>query len=156
MFGQSKETDTPIDEPAFRLTLPGQWSRKPSSDSTRWVYYRDKGEQLTVSLFGLKSGMGKDERSTMFKHFVEVRKQAESATPGLTAVTTTETNFGESGGILAARYGGTEPAIHRHFMCLMLGSTSAFTVFYYEAIGQTQSEAEARAKSIMNSVALPR
>jgi hypothetical protein len=157
MFGNSKATDTAIDEPAFRLTLPGQWSRKPSSDPTRWVYQSDNGEELTVSLLGLKSGMSTDERSKMFKRLAELRKHAESAMPnGLTAVTTTDTTFGESGGILAARYGGTEPAVHRRFICLMLGSTSAFTVFYYEAVGLTQSETDARAKTIMNSVVVPR
>jgi hypothetical protein len=156
VFGKSKATDTPINEPAFRLTLPGQWSSKPSSDPTRWVYHSDNGEELTVSFLGLKSGMSADERSKMFKRLAELRKHAESATPGLTAVTTTETTFGESGGILAARYGGTELAVHRRFMCLMLGSTSAFTVFYYEAVGLAQSETDARAKTIMNSVVVPR
>jgi hypothetical protein len=156
MFGKSKATDTAIDEPAFRLTLPGQWSRKPSSDPTRWVYHSDNGEELTVSLLGLKNGMSTDERSKMFKRLAELRKHAESATPGLTAVTTTDTTFGESGGILAARYGGSEPAVQRRFMCLMLGSASAFTVFYYEAVGLTQSETDARAKTIMNSVVVPR
>jgi hypothetical protein len=155
-FGKSKATDTPINESAFRLTLPGQWSSKPSSDPTRWVYHSDNGEELTVSFLGLKSGMSADERSKMFKRLAELRKHAESATPGLTAVTTTETTFGESGGILAARYGGTELAVHRRFMCLMLGSTSAFTVFYYEAVGLTQSETDARAKTILNSVVVPR
>jgi len=156
MFGNSKARDTAIDEPAFRLTLPGQWSRKPSSDPTRWVYHSDNGEELTVSLLALKSGMSTDERSKMFKRLAELRKHAESAMPGLTAVTTTDTTFGESEGILAARYGGTEPAVHRRFMCLMLGSTSAFMVFYYEVLGLTQSETDARAKTIMNSVVVPR
>jgi hypothetical protein len=156
VFGKSKATETPINEPAFRLTLPGQWSSQPSSDPTRWVYHSDNGEELTVSILGLKSGMSADERSKMFKRLAELRKHAESATPGLSAVSTTETTFGESGGILAARYGGTEPAAHRRFMCLMLGSTSAFTVFYYEAVGLTQSETDARAKTIMNSVVVPR
>jgi hypothetical protein len=86
----------------------------------------------------------------------ELRKKAESATPGVTAVTTTDTTFGESGGILAARYGGAEPAQHRRFPCLMLGSTSAFTIFYYEAVGLTQSETDARAKTIMNSIVVPK
>jgi hypothetical protein len=156
VFGKSKPTDTPINEPAFHLTLPGQWSSKPSSDPTRWVYHTGNGEELTVSILGLKSGMSADERSKMFKRLAELRKHADSATPGLTAVTTTETTFGESGGILAARYGGTEPAVHRRFMCLMLGSTSTFTVFYYEAVGLPQSETDARAKTIMNSVVVPR
>jgi hypothetical protein len=156
VFGKSKATDTPINEPAFRLTLPGQWSSKPSPDPTRWVYHTGNGEGLTVSILGLKSGLSADERSKMFKRLAELRKHAESATPGLTAVTTTETTFGESGGILAARYSGTEPAVHRRFICLILGSTSAFTVFYYEAVGLTESETDARAKTIMNSVVVPR
>ena len=156
MFGKSKATDTAIDEGAFRLTLPGQWSKKPSSDPTRWVYHSDNGEELTVSLLGFKSGMSADERSKTFKRLAELRKHAETGTPGLTSVTTTDTTFGESEGILAARYGGSEPALHRRFMCLMLGSTSAFTIFYYEAVGLTQSETDTRAKTIMNSVVVPR
>lgn len=155
-YGQEKAKDTPIDESSFRLTLPGQWNKKPSSDPTRWVYYRDNREQLTVSVFGLKSGTGADERSKMLKRLVEIRKNAESATPGSTAVTTTDTTFGESGGILAARYSGAEPAANRRFVCLILGSTSAFTVFYYEGVGLGQSETDARAKTIMNSVVVPR
>ena len=138
VFGKSKPTDTPINEPAFHLTLPGQWSSKPSSDPTRWVYHTGNGEELTVSILGLKSGMSADERSKMFKRLAELRKHADSATPGLTAVTTTETTFGESGGILAARYSRAEPALHRRF--------------YYEAVGLTKSETDARAKTIMNSV----
>jgi hypothetical protein len=156
MFGKSKARDTAIEERGFRLTLPGQWSRKPSSDPTRWVYHNDSGEELTVSLFDFKSGMSADERSKTFKRLAELRKHAESAAPGVAAVTTTDTTFGESGGILAARYGGTEPAVHRRFVCLMLGSASAFTVFYYEAVGLTQSEADARAKTIMNTVVVPK
>jgi hypothetical protein len=155
-FGKSKATDTAVDEGAFRVTLPGQWNKKPTSDPTRWIYHSDNGEELTVSLLGFKTGMSADERSKTFKRLAELRKHAESATPGLTAVTTTDTTFGESGGILAARYGGTEPAARRHFVCLMLGSTSAFTVFYYEAIGLTESESDGRAKTIMNSVVVPR
>jgi len=31
-----------------------------------------------------------------------------------------------------AWYGGTEPAVHRRFICLILGRASAFTVFYYD------------------------
>jgi hypothetical protein len=138
MFGESKAPDTAIHERAFRLTLPGRWSSKPSSDPTRWVYQSDNGEQLTVSFLGFNSAMSADERLKTFKHLVELRKRAESSISGLTAVTTTDITFGESGGILAARYGGTESAVHRRFMCLMLGSTSAFTVFYYESVDLTQ------------------
>ena len=52
VFGKSKPTDTPINEPAFHLTLPGQWSSKPSSDPTRWVYHTGNGEEFR-SLDGL-------------------------------------------------------------------------------------------------------
>ena len=83
-------------------------------------------------------------------------RHSELCMPGLTSVMTTDTTFGESEGILAARYGGTEPAVHRRFMCLMLGSTSGFTIFYYEAVGLTQSETDARSKTIMNSVVVPK
>jgi hypothetical protein len=156
MFAKSKATDTAIDEGVFRLTLPGHWSKMPSSDPTRWVYHSDNGEELTVSLLGFKSGMSADERSKTFKRLAELRKHAETAMPGLTSVMTTDTTFGESEGILAARYGGTEAAAHRRFMCLMLGSTSGFTIFYYEAVGLTQSETDARSKTIMNSVVVPK
>jgi len=158
-FGMSRQdgaTNTSIDEPAFRLTLPGHWRNKPSSDPKRWIYGSDDQEQLTVSLLGLGSGMSANERTKMFRRLVQSRKHAESDAPGLTAVTITETAFGESGGILAARYGGTEPAVQRRFICLMLGSTTAFMIFYYEAVGLTQSETDARAKLIIDSVVVPK
>jgi len=152
MSGESKPKETVIDERAFRFTLPGQWSREPSSDPTRWSYQNDHGEYLTVSLLGFSSGMGAEERSKVFNRLVEMRKHAETALPGFTAVTTTQTTFGESGGILAARYSGIQSAVHRRFTCLMLGSSSAFTVFYYEAVGLSKTQSEARAKAIMNSI----
>ena len=82
VFGKSTATDTPINEPAFRLILPGQWSSKPSSDSTRWVYHSGNGEELTISILRLKSGLSADGRSEMFKRLAELRRHAESATPG--------------------------------------------------------------------------
>ncbi|MGD0568347.1 MAG: hypothetical protein ABSA78_08070 [Candidatus Sulfotelmatobacter sp.] len=156
MLGKSEGKDTVIGEGPFRLTLPGQWRTEQSSDPTRWVYRSDNGEQLTVSVLGFKGGLSVDERFKSFKRLTELRKHAEAATPGLTAVTTTDTTFGDSGGILAARYGGTQPTVHRRFMCLMLGSTSAFWVFYYESVGLAGSESDARAKTIMNSIVVPR
>ncbi len=156
MSGKSKPKETVIDERAFRFTLPGQWSREPSSDPTRWAYQSDHGDYLTVSLLGFFSGMGAEERSKAFNRLVEMRKLAETALPGLTAVTTTQTTFGESGGILAARYSGIQSAVHRRFTCLMLGSSSAFTAFYYEAVGLTKTQSEDRAKTIMNSIIVPR
>jgi len=137
------------------MVLPGEWTRQPSSDLTRWSYASRNAERLTVSFIRLPPEQEAEERSKTFDRLVELRKKAETALPELSPITTTETNFGESGGILAARYAGVEPAAKRRFFCLMLGSSQAFTVFYYEAVGLTEVQSEARAKTIMNTIVVP-
>jgi hypothetical protein len=153
MFWKSKQTDTAIDERAFRLTLPGQWSRQPSSDATRWSYRSDTGrDQLTVSLLSSTKRMSTDEQFATLKRLTELRRRAETDTPGVSGITMTDTTFAESAGVHAARFGGVESGSQRRFSCLLLCSPSAVTVFYYEAIGLTEQESDARARAILNSV----
>jgi len=153
MFWKSKTKDTAIDERVFRLTLPGQWTRQPSSDATRWTYRSDTGrDQVTVSLLSFTHRMSADEQLATLKRVTELRRRAETDTPGVSGVTMTDTTFAESGGVHAARYGGIESGSHRRFSCLLLCSPSAVTIFYYEAIGLTDQESDARARAIFNSV----
>lgn len=158
MFWKSKTKDTLIQERPFRLTLPGKWDQEPSSDLTRWIYYsEDRREQLTVSFpLGSTHALSKDEQSQTLVRVVEMHRSVWTKLPGLTPVTMTETTFGESAGVLAARYGGIEPARHHRFSCLVLCSPWAVTVFLYEATGLSEAESDARARTIMNSIALPR
>ena len=68
----------------------------------------------------------------------------------------TEIRYGESDGVLAARYGGFEPPTRRRFHALLLCSPLAVTVYYYEAIGLSEAEASDRARTIMNSIVVPK
>jgi len=63
MLWKSEPKDTAIDEGVFRLTLPGHWSRQPSTDATRWTYRSDTGrDQLTVSLLSSTHRLSTDEQ----------------------------------------------------------------------------------------------
>ncbi len=68
----------------------------------------------------------------------------------------TETTFGESQGVLAARYGGMEAAERRRFATLLLCSPVAITTYYYEGLGLTEAEFETGAKATMNSIVVPK
>jgi hypothetical protein len=153
MFWKSKPTDTAIHERAFRLTLPGQWSRQPSSEATRWSYQSDTGrDHLTVSLLSSTKHMSADEQLETLKRVTELRRHAEVVAPGVYGITMTDTTFAESAGVHAARFGGVESGSQRRFFCLLLCSPSTVMVFYYEAIGLTEEESNARARAILNSV----
>jgi len=157
MFWKAKPKDTAIAERGFRLTLPGRWTRQPETEATRWTYLSNtEGDQLTVSLFSFAHRLSADEQLEALKRFTEIRRRAETETPGVSGITLTETTFAESGGVHAARFGGIEPGTQRRFHCLLLCSASAVTVFYHEAIGLSEQESDARAKAIFNSVAVSR
>jgi hypothetical protein len=82
---------------------------------------------------------------------VVLRRKAEAEVSGIVM---TNTTFGESRGVFAARFAGFESASQRRFNCLLLCSQSGVTTFYYEALGMTEQEADARAKPVFNSVAV--
>ena len=153
-FGQSM-TDTLIQERPFSITLPGSWTRKQSSDPNRWVYQSKDGRgQLTVSLpLGAIRRLSKEERSDTLKRIVALLRRAQTEV-GATAITMTETTFGESGGVLAARFGGVEPAGKRRFAALSLCSPTELIYFYYEATSLTEAEFNANGRAIMNSIHL--
>jgi hypothetical protein len=156
MFGKSRPKNTAVAENAFRFTLPGSWIPEPSSDPTRWSYHTsNQDEHLTVSLFGFTPATT-DEKSVLFRKMVEMHRGVQTRMPdGPTGVVLTETMFGESGGILAARYGGID-AVHRRFRCLLLGGSKALTIFYYEALDMTESDTDTRARLIFNSIVVPK
>jgi len=156
-FWKSKPEDTPVRENAFRLTLPGKWSPEASSDPTRWTYHSENGhEQLTVSLFAWAKRLSPEEQRQTLERMTEIHRNVQIKMPGMDAITMTDTTFGESGGTIAARYGGVDPAHQRRFWSLLLSSPVAVTVFYYEAVGMSETEADMKAKAIMNSIVVPR
>jgi hypothetical protein len=121
---------TVIDERIFHLKLPGQWSCQPSSDGMRWTYRRDIGfDQLTVSLLSSTKCLSIDEQLVTLERVTELRRRAETETPGISGVTLTDTTFTESGGVQAARFGGIESGTQRRFSCSLLCSPSAVVVF---------------------------
>jgi hypothetical protein len=111
---ESGPKGTSINEPEFRVTLPGQWSQEPSPDSARWSYHTEaKNEQLTVSMpLVITQQMSRDERVAI-----------ETKMPGFAAVVITEPTFGEADGLLAVRYRGVDSERQPRFHCLLLGSS---------------------------------
>lgn len=156
--GKSSPTkDTAVRENAFSLTLPGRWSTDASDDPARRSYHASNGREfLTVSLLVFAHRLSTQEQHQTIKKMAEIRRGVETKVPGVTALTMTETTFGEADGILAARYGGVEPATGRRFHALLLCSPLAVTVYYYEARGLSEVEAASRARAIMNSIAVPK
>ena len=153
---QSK--DTPIHESAFRLTLPGKWVQKPSSDPNRWVYQNeDVREQITVSLpLGSVRQLSKDEQSKTLRRLAELDRRAQTQVTDVASDAMTETTFGEADGVLAARFSGVRPARQYRFTSLLLCSPSTVVVFNYETTGLTEAEFETRGRTMMNSIVVPR
>jgi len=150
--------DTRINETSFRLTLPGICAVDAPSDPNRRNYHT-RAEELTVSIFGSllpASGKSHDEKAATFRRWVNKRRDLETRVPGTEGAKVTEPIFGESGGVFAARYTGFDPSSQRRFHCMLLASSSAFEIFYYEAEGMTEQAAEDRAKPIFKSVDIPR
>jgi hypothetical protein len=143
---------TTVSEPAFRVTLPGSWS-DASGDPGTWVYRSTEDEQLTVSVWGLDSGLSRGQREKTMRRVIELRRQSEEAAAA--SVRLSATRFGNAGGILAARYSGTEPDTGRRLHCLVLGSKRAITFVYYESLTLPPQQSDARARSIFNTVAVP-
>lgn len=157
LLAERKSTDTKITEVAFQLTLPGEWSAIPSNDAARWTYAsKDGHENLTVSIFGDLSKMSPEEKSSSFRKIVGIRQKAETKFRGSESVEVSDPTFGESDGVLAARYLGVDRARRSRFHCLLLASSLTVTTFYYEALDFSESEAEAHAKEIFNSISVPR
>lgn len=142
MFWKSKPKDTPIRENAFRLTLPGKWVQKPSSDPTRWVYQTEDGRaQLTVSLILVfNHRLSNDEQKETLDRVVDLHRRAQTKMSNAPAVTLAETTFAEINGVLGARYLGVGTAGHLRFASLLLCSPVALTTYYYEALDSTEAE----------------
>lgn len=156
LLGQADANQKVFAEDAFRVALPKDWTGGLTADKERWSYQsRDQGEQLTVSILGVTKPMGTEQRSAAFKKIVALRHDVETKMPdGAKGVKVTDPSFAEKGGILAARYGGSDAA-GRQFRCLLLGGSRAITIFYFESIQLNASAADARARAIFNSITVP-
>ena len=155
--GRPPMKDTAVNENGFKLTLPGKWTADASDDPTRRSYHADNGHEfLTVSLLVFEKRLNNEQQHQAIKRIAEIHRGVETKAAGTTALTMTEISYGESDGVLAARYGGIEPPTRRRFHALLLCSPLAVTVYYYEAIGLSESEASNRARTIMNSVVVPK
>ena len=153
----SPMSTTEVSEDAFHLTLPGKWTTEEAADSARWNYRSEDGrEGLTVSLMTSKDRMNPEKQRGTLNRMAELHRKVVTKVFGPAALTMYDTTFGETNGVMAARYGGTETATHRRFHSLLLCSPLAVTVFFYEAVGLPEKEADARAKAIMNSIAVPK
>ena len=149
--------DTSIKENAFSLKLPGKWTADASDDPTRWSYHADNGHEfLTVSLLVFEKRLNNEQQHQAIKRLAEIHRGVQTKAAGTAALTMTEITYGESDGVLVARYGGFEPPTRRRFHALLLCSPLAVTVYYYEAIGLSEPEASNRARTIMNSIAVPK
>lgn len=158
-IAQSKSVATKVNETSFRLTLPGAWEAGDESDPTKRVYHTDH-EQLTVSIFGPLIGSAgstsHEDRVSRFKIWVKKRIDLEAKLSDHPGVIAKEPLYGESRGTLAARYEGFDSGYQRRFHCMILARSSAFEAFYYEAVGMSEQAAEDRAKTIFNSVDIPK
>lgn len=158
---EPRPQNTVINETSFRLTLPGPWTTGDMNDPSRRTYHSATGDEgLTVSIFGSFFGSpgskSHDERAVIFKRWVEKRRQVETKMPGSADATVTEPFYSEAQGTMAARYEGFDPSRRRRFHCLVLASSSAFEIFYYESVDVGQGLAEEHAKAIFNSVDIPK
>jgi len=95
--------------------------------------------------------MSSDQQMATLARAAVLRRKAEAEVSG---VVMSDTDFGVSAGVYAARFAGFEPASQRRFNCLLLCSQSAVTTFYYEALGMSEQESDARASPLFNSIAV--
>lgn len=156
VFSQAEGNRRVFAEDAFRLILPKDWTGGLTADKERWSYHsRDQDQQLTVSILGVTNPMDTEQRSAAFKKIVALRHDAETKMPdGPKGVKVTDPSFAEKGGLLAARYGGSDAA-GRRFRCLLLGGSRAITIFYFESLRPDDGAADAKARVIFNSITVP-
>jgi hypothetical protein len=149
---QQKIESHAFQEGFFQVTLPVDWTKQPSPDPTRWSYESsERNEALTVSLLQF-NWSNEDERSAVFNRVIEIRRKNETAMPGTGVMELSPTVFGELGDTLAARYQGFDRAGNRHSSCLFLFRKKNLTVYFYESIGLSEGQSNARARAIMNSI----
>jgi hypothetical protein len=161
IFGQSSRTtdDTRINETSFRLTLPGVWKSGKTDDPNLRTYSTDK-EQVTVSIFGsffpTTGNVTHEDKVTIFRRWVNKRRDYENKIEGSAGIAVGEPLYAEQHGTMGARYEGSDSARHRRFHCLILASSSAFEVFYYEAVDMPKDLVQDRARTIFNSADIPK
>jgi len=85
--------------------------------------------------------MDHDHKPAHFTRMVRVRRGAETKMPGFADVSVSAPMFGEAGGVLAARYQGFDAARQRRFHCVLLASSTAFGMLYYEGLDLSEPQA---------------
>lgn len=161
LLGQSqrKSNDTRISEASFRLTLPGVWNAGKTDDPS-FRTYTTASEQVTVSIFGSffpsTGSVTHDDKVAIFRRWVGKRRDTETKIEGASGISVGEPLYAESHGIMAARYEGFDSGRRRRFHCLILASSSAFEMFYYEALDMPVSVVQDRARLIFDSADIPR
>jgi len=161
IFGQSqaKTGDTRINETSFRLTLPGLW-KSGKTDDPKLRTYRTENEQVTVSIFGsffpTTGNVTHEDKVAIFRRWVNKRRDDETKIQDSAGIAVGEPYYAEVQGTMAARYEGSDSARHRRFHCLILASSSAFEIFYYEAVDMSDALVQDRARAIFNSADIPK
>lgn len=160
-LGQSQAStgDTRINETYFRLTLPGVW-KSGKTDDPNLRTYSTENEQVTVSIFGSffpsDGNVTHEDKVAIFRRWVKKRKDIETKIEGSAGIAVGEPFYTELHGTMAARYEGSDSARHRRFHCLILGNSSAFEFFYYEALDMPKGLVQDRARTIFNSAEIPK
>ncbi len=160
-FGQSQPVtgDTRINETSFRATLPGVW-KSGKTDDPNLRTYSTENEQVTVSILGsffpTTGNVTHEDKVVIFRRWVNKRRDYENKIEGSAGIAVGEPLYAELHGTMGARYEGSDSARHRRFHCLILASSSAFEVFYYEAVDLPESVVQGRARAIFNSADRPK
>jgi hypothetical protein len=161
IFGQSQPVagDTRINEASFRLMLPGVWKSGKTDDPNLRTYITEN-EQVTVSIFGsffpTTGNVTHEDKVAIFRRWVNKRRDDETKIEGSAGIAVGEPLYAELHGTMGARYEGSDSVRHRRFHCLILASSSAFEVFYYEAVDMPKDLVQGRARAIFNSADIPK
>ena len=141
------------------MTLPGVWKSGKTDDPNLRTYHTDK-EQVTVSIFGsffpTSGNVTHDDKAEIFRRWVNKRRDYETKLQDHVGVTVGEPLYAEVNGTMGARYEGFDSGAHRRFHCLILASSSAFEIFYYEAVDMSDELVRNRARAIFNSANIPK
>jgi hypothetical protein len=156
---QAKTSDTRVNETSFRLTLPGVWKSGKTDDPNLRTYFTEH-EQVTVSIFGSffpsAGNVTHEDKVAIFREWVKKRRDIETKIEGSSGIVVGEPLYVEMHGTMAARYEGSDSVRHRRFHCLILGNSSAFEFFYYEALDLSEAIVRSRARVMFNSAEIPK
>ena len=115
---------------------------------------------MTLSIFGSffpsTGNVTNEDKVEIFRRWVKKRRDMETTIEDSAGIAVGEPLYAELHGTMAARYEGSDSARHRRFHCLILGNSSAFEFFYYEAVDMPKGLAQDRARAIFNSAEIPK